>query len=284
VRPLLGTLVEIGVWGGAGAAAAIESAFEAVSQVQRLMSVHDPDSDVSLLNREAAARPVPVHAWTADVLRFALRMWQESGGAFDCGIGSSLESAGFLPPGAIPGELSAGAGGMRIDDSNQVRMRQPACLDLGGIAKGYAVDRAIEALQGAGVASGIVNAGGDLRGFGLDAFPVTVRDPDSPGRFVRVLRLNAGAVATSAGYHSARRVGGRSVMPIYDPLRRRFLSSRLSVTVTAPTCMAADALTKVAAILGADSFELLRRHGAHAMWWRRGSISTTWETVCTRAA
>lgn len=282
-RPLLGTLVEVGAWGDARAAAAVESAFDAVSKAHRLMSVHDPDSDVSRVNREVAVRPVQVHAWTAEVLRFALRLREESGGAFDCGIGSPLQKAGFLPAGAAPTGSTA-AGCMRIDASNRVRMQRPSCFDLGGVAKGYAVDRAIESLRRAGVTAGIVNAGGDLRAFGLDGFPIMVRDPSSPGRFVRALRLREGAVATSAGYHAARRVDGRAAMPVFDPLRRRFLSPRLSVTVTAPTCMAADALTKVAAILGESSIDLLRRHGAHAMWWRRGRIRTTWETACPRAA
>jgi thiamine biosynthesis lipoprotein len=284
-RPLLGTLVEVGAWGGQGVAA-VESAFEAIARVERLMSVHDRDSDLGRANREAHERPVAVHAWTAEVLRFSLRLRRESAGVFDCGVGRSLERAGFLPAGTA----HAGADdvscreGVIIDASNRVRYRRPLCIDLGGVAKGYAVDRAIEALQVAGVTAGIVNAGGDLRAFGLRGFPIQVRDPSSPGRLARICDLRSGAVATSSGCHTSGIVEGRPAMPIFDPLRRRFLPPRLSVSVTAPTCMAADALTKVAAILGPGSRELLERYDAHAMWWEGGRISATWEAACPRAA
>jgi thiamine biosynthesis lipoprotein len=285
-RPLLGTLVEICAWGGAHGIAAVESAFEAVSQVQRLMSVHDPDSDISRLNREAMDRPVRIHAWTAEVLRFALQLQRESGGAFDCGIGKPLEDAGFLPAGTARAgpNGTAASGCLHIDETNRVSVQTPVCLDLGGIAKGFAVDRAVEALRDAGIAAGLVNAGGDLRAFGLDGFPVMVRDPSSPGRFVRAFRLRSGAVATSAGYYASRIVDQVQVMPIFDPLWRRFLQCDFSVTVTAATCMTADALTKVAAILGTEALPLLRRHGADALWWQRGRIRATWEARCPAAA
>lgn len=286
-RPLLGTLVEICAWGGAHGIAAVASAFEAVAQVQRLMSVHDPDSDVSRLNRAGRDRSVQVHAWTAEVLRFALKLQQESGGAFDCGIGSALERAGFLPAGAAPAGPAgavADVDSVHFDGPVEARMKKPVCLDLGGVAKGYAVDRAVEALSDSGVAAGLVNAGGDLRAFGLDGFPIMVRDPSSPGRYARAFRLSTGAVATSAGYYSSGLADGEPVMPIFDPLRKRFLQSDLSVTVIATTCMAADALTKVAAILGVGAVPVLRRHGADALWWQRGRIRTTWEARCPAAA
>jgi thiamine biosynthesis lipoprotein ApbE len=101
---------------------------------------------------------------------------------------------------------------------------------------------------------------------------------------VRALRLRSGAVATSAGYYSSGIVDRVPVMPIFDPLRQRFLQSDLSVTVTATTCMVADALTKVAAILGVEAVPVLRRHGADALWWRRGWIRATWEAPCPAAA
>lgn len=286
-RPLLGTLVEVSAWGEAVAARnAIERAFAAIGEVQRLMSVHDPESDVARVNREAHERPVRVHPWTAEVLRLALRLQGESCGSFDCGVGSRLEKAGFLPTGAAPAARSASASArnIHIEDSSMVRLRRPLCLDLGGIAKGYAVDRAVEALRATGIARGLVNAGGDLRVFGHAGFPVMVRDPLLPGRLVHLLTLRGGAVATSAGYHCARRVKGRHVMPIFDPTRERFLACDSSVTVIAASCVMADALTKVAAIRGAAAAPMLLRHGAHAFWWQEDRIYTTWEAECRAAA
>jgi thiamine biosynthesis lipoprotein len=286
-RPWLGTLVEVSVWGHAELARmAIDSAFAAIAQAQRLMSAHDPASDLGRLNREAHFRPVCVHAWTADVLRYALRLHHETGGAFDCGVGAQLEKAGFLPPGTIPLAFAGPANErtVHIDASNVVRFQQPLRLDLGGIAKGYAVDRAVEALQGAGIAAGLVNAGGDLRGFGLDEWPVMVRDPFSPGILAHLLTLENGAVATSAGYHASRRMNGKRLTPIFDPLGRRFLAPDFSVTVAAPNCVTADALTKVAAILGPESAALMQRYGARVFWWHKGSLCTAREASCTAAA
>jgi thiamine biosynthesis lipoprotein len=287
VRPLLGTLVEVSAWGEAGAVrSAIESAFAAIGKVHRLMSVHDPASDVARVNREAHERPVRVHPWTAEVLRLALRLQGESCGSFDCGIGSRLEKAGFLPAGTASAARSASASecNIHIAASNVVRLRRPLCLDLGGIAKGYAVDRAVEALRQPGIAAGSVNAGGDLRVFGLTGFPIMVRDPLLPGRLVHLLTLSEGAVATSAGYHSSRHVKGRHVMPIFDPVRERFLACNVSVTVMTASCVMADALTKVAAIRGAAAAPMLLCHGAHAFWWQGERMYTTWEAACPAAA
>lgn len=287
-RPLLGTLVEVCAWGKHDACfAATDAAFSAIARVHALMSAHDAGSDISRLNRSAHERRVRVHPWVGEVLRFALQLNEESGGAFDCGIGSRLEDAGFLPAGTAPGGSAAAAARadtVRIDALNFVRFTRLLCVDLGGIAKGYAVDRAVEALQRSGVAAGLVNAGGDLRVFGLARLPIVARDPSSPGRFARLFRLRTGAVATSAGYYSSARVDGKCVTSIFDPLRQRFLEPDFSVTVTAPSCMVADALTKVAAILGTAAMPLLQRYGAHALWWRRGRICTTWEAACAAAA
>ena len=98
-RPLLGTFVEIEVAGSAksGVNAAIDAAFEAVASVHRLMSFHEPDSDVSRLNREASVRPVSVHAWTYRVLEAAVEMHRRSNGMFDIAVAPTLQAMGLLP-------------------------------------------------------------------------------------------------------------------------------------------------------------------------------------------
>ena len=98
-RPLLGTFVEIEV-AGAGKSemnAAIDAAFEAVASVHRLMSFHDPDSDVGRLNREARVRPVRVHAWTFRVLEAAVELHRRSNGIFDISVAAALQAMGLLP-------------------------------------------------------------------------------------------------------------------------------------------------------------------------------------------
>src|SRR5215831_4299546 len=99
-RPLLGTFVEIAASGAASADMedAVEAAFAAVARVHRLMSFHDPGSDVSRLNREAKAGAVAVDPWTFEVLEIAQDLHRRSGGAFDIAVAPLLQYLGLLPP------------------------------------------------------------------------------------------------------------------------------------------------------------------------------------------
>src|SRR5262245_49914085 len=98
-RPLLGTFVEIAAVGSDRSEldAAVEAAFAAIAKVHRLMSFHEPASDVSRLNRAAAMRPVRVEAWTWDVIAAAVDLNRRSHGAFDIAVAPLLQDAGLLP-------------------------------------------------------------------------------------------------------------------------------------------------------------------------------------------
>ncbi len=142
-----------------------------------------------------------------------------------------------------------------------VRFRVPLIVDLGGIAKGFAVDRAIDALAAHGVTGGVVNAGGDLRVFGSRAVPIHVRGLD--GRLAHAGDLADGACATSIGGSGG---GGPARVPaaLVDARARRLVDDARVFTVVAPTCLVADALTKVVATGGADVDALLASFGAAA--------------------
>ena len=129
------------------------------------------------------------------------------------------------------------------EDNRVIRLREGA-IDLGGIAKGYAVDQAVDTLQAAGVTAGIVNAGGDLRTWGAPGMLVAIRDPDAPRRAGRMLQLQDCALATSAGYFSRRQVDGVDTCALVDTRTGRPVLHGRSVSVMAPTCMLADGLTK----------------------------------------
>jgi thiamine biosynthesis lipoprotein len=180
-RPLLGTFVEIRLAAPDEAAAecALRAGFAAVARVQRLMNYHDAGSDVSRVNRLAARRPVAVHPWTAAVLHRAARLHRESGGLFDITIAPTLARGGWLPR-CRPrrADPRATAADIEILPGRRVRFRKPLAVDLGGIAKGYAVDRAVSVLRRAGALSGTVNAGGDLRVFGPAANRCSFARPD----------------------------------------------------------------------------------------------------------
>ena len=146
-----------------------------------------------------------------------------------------------------------------------MRFRRPLILDFGGIAKGYAVDCAIAALRSHGVESGQVNAGGDLRVFGPRAQPIHVRTGGPQGILLPLVEIADGAVATSAYGGDRRRIAGRRwATPLIDPRAGLPMMSTRTVSVIAPTCMLADALTKVVALRGRAAARVLRDYGASA--------------------
>ncbi len=255
-RPLLGTFVEITAAGAPERVlgTAVDEAFTAIAEVQRRMSFHDPDSTLSRLNREAAKQPVAVDDKTWQVLRFAARLHRASAGVFDPSVAPALQAHGFLPGKEIadPERSPAANGHGNFNDveflvaGRRIRFRRSGIvLDLGGIAKGFAVDEAVAALQRTGVPRGVVNAGGDLRVFGSVAWPVGIRAPLDPGRRLLDLALRDRAMATSAPTFSpVRDVNDRPVGPFIDPRNGRPSAELLSATVVAPSAMLADALTK----------------------------------------
>ena len=267
-RPLLGTLVEIRVQrGGMVARSAVDAAFRAVEGVQQAMSFHDPESELSWLNRNACGRAIKVSPALWRVLSEALRLSNLSGGAFDPTVGARLVRWKILPaPQArTPTPATTSWRDVRLLAGRRVRFHRALWLDLGGIAKGYAVDLAVSILRRNGISSGIVNAGGDLRVFGSRAERVHVRHPNQPASLVPLAELSDAALATSAGYFSEKRCGGRRVNALVNPLLQRPCSSRRSVSVQAPTCLLADALTKVVLVHDCAAEPLLRRCGASAM-------------------
>jgi thiamine biosynthesis lipoprotein len=260
-RPLLGTLVEVRAEAGSAERfeAAAEAAFAAVSEVQRLMSFHDETSDLRRIARARAGDRVHVHAHTATVLRRALRWARASAGAFDPGCAPRAVAAGWLPapadgvaPGALPFERALSLRG------REVTLHAPLWLDFGGIAKGYAVDRAVAAMRRVGLEAGAVNAGGDLRVFGPQEETVLVRSPFDASRLWPLAALRDAACATSASGAVAARDG--SVAPAAGSKE----APPCSVTVLAPTACAADALTKIVWLRGREAIGLLRRSRARA--------------------
>lgn len=252
-RPLLGTYVEI----AADREDAIDAAFAAVGQVHRLMSAHEPDSDLSRINRSAHQRPVEVHSWTARVLERALYWARQSEGAFDVvQAGKSAIERGLVSRHSDQPRPEASHWTLLQLQCRSVRLLKAGCIDLGGIAKGFAVDRAIDALGRAGCEHGLVNAGGDLRGFGAEPWPVTIVDPLSR-RPVAALELTDEALATSAGLPN----DGSLDFDHLGGANPRWIS----VSVVAPTACDADALTKLVWSANVDVRPLLAVVGAKAL-------------------
>lgn len=293
-RPLLGTFVEIAVADAAPSdmGAAIDAAFDAVAKVHELMSFHDADSDVGRLNREAFARPLRVHGWTFQVLEAAVDLHRRSAGLFDIAIAPILQDIGLLPRlpahgAAISGEMATCAAIELLSDQ-RVRFHDPGVrIDLGGIAKGFAVDRAIEVLRNFGMSCAVVNAGGDLAAFGPHGETVYIRDPCDPRRLVCGIEIENQALASSGNYFDLFRSASPLGVTIIDPCTRKPASAINAVTVRAPSCLVADALTKVVMIAGPAATALLEQYQASALVvWSTGDIEMTQDlqsAVCLAA-
>ncbi|MEO8802862.1 MAG: FAD:protein FMN transferase [Rudaea sp.] len=267
-RPWLGTLVAMRVegLGEADAQTAIEAAFTEVAQIHRRMSFHESDSDISRLHRAALDVPVRVDPRTIDVLDCALRIAAESDGCFDPTVATQLVEWGMLPWPAASASPDPQASWRDIElvDATHVRLQRRLWLDLGGIAKGYAVDRAIDILVAGGATQAVVDAGGDLRVHGAQAESVQLCI-GAMRRSVATIELANAAVASSAGHAARRQVNGRWRGAHVHGRKRESVGTATGVSVVAAQCMHADALTKV--VIGATpacSERLLHRYAAQA--------------------
>jgi thiamine biosynthesis lipoprotein len=263
---LLGTFVEIQAFGTNTAELehAVETAFLAIAQVQRLMSFHDPESDVSRMNRDACYKRVRVHPWTWGVLKSAQEFSSNTDGIFDVTIAEQLVKWSYLP--RCHARFGRGSWcDIILETAGQVRFRRSLLIDFGGIAKGFAVDRAVEILKRKRVMAGIVNAGGDLRVFGSASQLVHLRHPKQPHRAAGAVRLRERAIATSGIYFARTKKRDRSLSPILDARTGRAACDFISVTVGAANCMTADALTKVVFGLRERAAPLLARYSADAL-------------------
>lgn len=226
-----------------------------MERVQGLMSYHDADSELSRLNRAAHLRAEPVHPDTYRVLESALAIARLSDGAFDPCVAPHLEQLGYLPPIELPVEATASWRDVGLIDGAFVHFLKPLRLDLGGIAKGFAVDAAIETLQGLGIDDMLVNAGGDLRAAGGGARAIGLRHPDAPAQIGHRVILQNQALATSGPYYSSAMSAGQPVSALIDGRSHISLTENRSVSVCADRCMIADALTKVVLFADPDAVD-----------------------------
>ena len=288
MRPLLGTFVEIRAAGDPSILeSAILAAFAAIERVQRLMSFHDPESEVSRINSAQAGETLRVDVQTHVVLSAACSLSELTDGLFDIVTAAPLVRVGFLPapkadevcalahrpdtPHSLSETNRATYRDLELLPDCHVRWRRKGLIDLGGIAKGYAVDQALKELQARGLESGIVNAGGDLCSFG-DQQPIHLRSPHDPTTLLSVGVLRDAAIATSADYFTARELAGHPIGPLVDPRSGACVPFGRSVSIVARECMTADALTKVVALSPERAPEWLKLLEAEALIIDRDGI------------
>jgi thiamine biosynthesis lipoprotein len=235
-----------------------------IQRVQELMSFHDASSELSRLNRDAFLQNIQVHPWLYAILQRALKMFVASDGLFDCTVADVLVQWAILPPQSVITEPATQADVLLLAN-HTVRYRKPLLIDLGGIAKGFAVDLAIHTLRQHGIKYAVVNAGGDLRVLGNHIEPISVRSPHNYEQLIPMGGLSAGAFATSGIYHSQRTFQQETVSALVNPKNRQAIMTPYSFSVIASTAWLADALTKVVAITTNTAHPCLARFAATAV-------------------
>lgn len=273
-RPLLGTFVEIEISDAELPERVLtdlaEIAFGRIARVQSLMSFTDPSSELSRLNTCGHLHPLSINTWTRDVICEAQRLGKASEGVFDIAVAPSLADWGFrtdLHVRQKDDEEQATFRDIVLHNDGRVSFRRPLQLDLSGISKGFAVDKAAEILNDANVKSATINAGGDIRFIGKLPDKLALRNPLSPAKGELQANVTAPAVATRAAYFANRRYHWRKVNHILHPKTNKPMRSNVSISVFAQSCVQADALTKVVLLDEPESWQkLLKRENASAVF------------------
>lgn len=258
----LGTVVEIAARGGRPASlrSAIEAGFGEVTRLEAMLSEWQVSSEISRLNRDAGGAFIPLAPDTEAVLRLARALARETDGAFDPTILPLVRAYGFqggeprLPSEAELDAARAVVGWevLEIVPGRARLARAGAAIGLGGIAKGFIADRALEAIRRGGARAALVNAGGDLAVFAEDGggWTVQLETPERPGETFAEIRLHDGGIATSAATWRRAEIGGTLVHHVLDPRSGRPARGNRSATVLAETAARADALATAMLVLG----------------------------------
>ena len=252
----------------------VEAAFDEIDRIDQLMSHYKPDSELSRINREAATSPIEVEPELFDFIVECLRYSRESDGAFDITVGPLMKAWGFFRgEGRMPSEAELAAARSRVGYQHVILDRKERTisfdkagveLDLGGIAKGYAVDRAIEVLKKHGISAALVNAGGSTISTlgappGEAGWEVEIQDPLDLRKIATSVRLKNQTLSVSGGYGAFFELGGARYSHIMDPRSGRPVQGVLSVAVITNDGMSGDALDNVFYVLGIEkSQERLR--------------------------
>jgi len=246
----------------------IESALDAINNVDNLMSDYKPDSEISRVNANAFARPVKVGPATFEVLEKSIEISKLTDGAFDITVGPLVKlfrtarDTGKAPTPEQIADAKAKVGYEKLvlnDAEKTVRFTvKGMSLDLGGIAKGYAVDKVIEVMQQHGALGAMVDIGGDVRCFGRppkgkETWIIGLQDPNTDNGATGIilkLKIAASAVTTSGDYQQYAIIDGKRQSHILDRKTGKSTHGLASVTIIAKNATTADALATAVTVLG----------------------------------
>jgi FAD:protein FMN transferase len=250
---------------------AIDAVMAELRRIDNLMSHYKPESELSQINQYANERPVQVDKELFDLIKLSTHYSQITEGAFDityASVGYLYDYRRHIHPTEerIREKLPAvNWRNMLLDEEHHtVRFEHPGMrIDLGGIGKGYAVDRGIDILKARGITRALVTAGGDSRIIGDRMgrpWLVAIRHPDNPNKVVTRIPLSDSAVSTSGDYERYFDEGGVRYHHIIDPRTGHSASKVRSATILAPTATQTDGMSKTAFVLGPEkALEIINR-------------------------
>lgn len=263
---------------------AVGEAFDEIDRIDRLMSHYKPESPLSRINRDAARGAVPVDPELFDFIAQAMDYTRQSDGAFDITVGPLMKAWGFFRgEGRLPAAVELAGARRHVGAAHVILDRRTRSirfdehgveLDLGGIAKGYAVDRAAMMLRARGIAAALISAGGSTI-YALGAPPgrqgwtVALQDPLDAHEIARSILLRDRVLSVAGGSEKSFEAGGVRYSHIMDPRTGWPVQGVLTVAVVADTGTAGDAIDDALFVLGASrSSRYLRRWpGVHAMFF-----------------
>jgi len=262
---IMGTVVDITWIGSAASEKTVKQAFDAIKSVDIAMNPAKAGSELFRINAQAGKEALNISPTTCRVIREGLRIGKETKGAFDITMGPLIKLWGWdtksphLPSkeAIVKGLKKTGIRRINCDPAtHRIFLEQPGMsLDLGGIAKGFAVDRASELMRVSKLKNFIVNAGGDLYAAGSPpgrSWHIGIQDPYNPHAVFAVLSLTNRAIATSGDYEHYFFRDKIRYHHILNPKTGYPARGLRSVSVVAPTTMDADALATALFVMGRE--------------------------------
>ena len=244
---------------------ALNLAQDTVRKIEGICNIFDPESELSRLNRDASEREVVCSPLLWELLNEAERFYRLSGGAFDATVRPLMKLWGFhrkrssLPSETEIEQIRKIVGWDKVllnPERKSVFFRvKGVSIDLGGIAKGFALDKAAEKIRSSGQCSAVLNLGGNILCIAQKnqrSFHIGIRDPLSPDRIFETLEMRNQAIATSGNYERYVVIDGKHYTHIMDPRTGKPVQDMLSVTVRTLRGVDSDALSTVLFVKGTD--------------------------------
>ena len=268
----MNTLIRMTVYGQNESV--LDDSFALLSSLDKRLSMYDPSSDISIINKNSGVREVPASPETIETIKDSVRLYEITGGVFNPLIGAVTKLWKInRPEGKLPSQESldiavklSGIQNLTVSEGNVFLKEKGCVLDLGGIAKGYASTKISRLMKDKGVKSAIIDLGGNVHTVGSkpdgSSWRVGIRNPlETFGSPAVIVEVKDCAVITSGNYERYRTVDGKKYSHFFDSLTgRSIMSDLLSVTVISEDGSLADGLATAFMITGVDkALEILRK-------------------------